>query len=746
MDIQTLLDGLREEITCSVCKSIFIVPKQLPCLHSFCLHCLNEILRTNERKDHILCPACRREVKVPRSRNFNELPTNFCINNLLDVLVVKDCSAIGVRCGNCDKRSPQSSYCFQCCSFWCEDCVSRHNSLRINKEHRVLAITDFQDEDLEAVLKRPAYCQLEHHGREELKYFCESCKVAICNVCVVTEHSEGHVKVILDEAANERKEHVKSVIECQRQEVLRNIKKIEKIGENRVKIQEQVLTVKQNVEGFVDRVMAALEKKKKEVLSNLEKQQEESFKRLQNQQRTLEHHVQSIETKIQRAESLINRSTDAEIVLIDAVFQEEISDEQEQLDCDLERFRYFVFKENETLLQKVFEGIGSVGIFPSKTEARQSTAWGKGTSEATVGLEAEVFVSTRNSKEQVGHAEFDLITVEIRNKQGQTCTTEPQVQYNGEGTYKISYFAKETGICQASVKVNGEHVLGSPFSVQFKPRQYKPMLSFGQYGSSTGKLNCPWGLAVNGRDEILVTETRNNRVQVFRSDGTYLTTFSRKGSRKGELNFPTEITCDVNENIFVVDCNNHRINKFDHKGKFLCQIGSKGMLDLQFKHPRGISVDSNGNAIVSDTGNRQIKIFSPTGEILRKIDGEGALVNPYGVVERNGKVLVSDTGDHSIKVFDVGGKFLYKFGGEGQRDGEFNQPRGLSFDKTGHLMVCDSENNRVQLFKLSGEFVAKFGTQGSGNGGFNKPVNTAVLSDGRIVVSDFYNHAIHVFE
>lgn len=730
-----------------MCKSIFTVPKQLSCLHSFCLHCLNQVLRTNERKDHILCPECRREVKVPRSRNFNELPTNFYINSLLDVLAVKECSAIGVRCGNCDKKSPQSFYCFQCCSFWCEDCLSRHNSLRINEEHRVLAITDFQDEDMEAMLKRPAYCQLEHHEKEELKYFCESCQVGICCVCAVTEHSDGHVKVILEEAANERKKHVKSVIECQRQGVDRNREKINKIGENCVQIQEQVLSMKRKVEGFVDRVVEALEEKKKEVFSNLEKQQEESLKRLQNQQRTLEHHVRFIETKIQRAETLINRSTDAEIVLIDADFQEEISDEQEQLVCDLESFRHFVFKENETLLQIVtVEGIGSIGTFPSKTEVRQSTAWGKGTSEATVALEAELFVSARNSKGQVGDVEFDPIEVEIRNNQGQACTTEPQIQYNGEGTYKISYFAKETGICQASVKINREHVLGSPFSVQFKPRQYKPMFSFGEYGSSTGRFNSPWGLAVNGRDEILVTETRNNRVQVFRSDGAYLTAFSRNGSRKGELNFPTEIACDANENIFVVDCNNHRINKFDNQGKFLCQIGSKGMPDVQLKHPRGISVDSNGNIIVTDTGNRQIKLFSPSGELLRKIDGEGALVKPYGVVERNGKVLVSDTEDHFVKVFDVAGKFLYKFGGEGQRDGEFNQPRGLSFDKTGHLMVCDSENNRVQLFKLNGEFVGKFGTQGSGNGGFNKPVNTAVLSDGRIVVSDFYNHAIHVFE
>ena len=83
----------------------------------------------------------------------------------------------------------------------------------------------------------------------------------------------------------------------------------------------------------------------------------------------------------------------------------------------------------------------------------------------------------------------DCVNVEIRNRQGHDCATKAQVQDNKDGTYKISYFAKETGTCQASVKVNGEHVRGSPFEVQVKPRQFRPVLSFGQQGSSAGMFN-----------------------------------------------------------------------------------------------------------------------------------------------------------------------------------------------------------------------------------------------------------------
>ena len=86
-----------------------------------------------------------------------------------------------------------------------------HNIIRANKEHRVLALKDFQHQDIEDVMKRPAFCPKKHHENEELKFFCKDCKVPICNTCVVTLH-EGHAKAPLAEAANQRKLRVKSVL------------------------------------------------------------------------------------------------------------------------------------------------------------------------------------------------------------------------------------------------------------------------------------------------------------------------------------------------------------------------------------------------------------------------------------------------------------------------------------------------------------------------------------------------------
>ena len=312
MDIKTLLNNLHEEVSCSVCLTTFTDPKQLPCLHSFCLHCLNGILRTS-RHDVITCPECRRESRVPSSGDLMDLPTNFRINSLLDVLAIKECNTTAVKCGNCDKKSSHSLYCFQCCAFWCDDCITAHNIIRANKEHRVLAIKDFQDQDIEEVLKRPAFCRKPGHKKKELEVFCKICEVAICTVCALTDH-EGHVKVLLEEAANERKLQVKSAIESRKGKLQMKKNEITKLVENCVKVQEHAASVKRRVEQFVEKIFQVIDAKKHEIINEVENQANESLLRLETRASEIEDEVKMSEATLDKAETLLKRSASAEIM------------------------------------------------------------------------------------------------------------------------------------------------------------------------------------------------------------------------------------------------------------------------------------------------------------------------------------------------------------------------------------------------------------------------------------------------
>ena len=715
-----------------MCK--YTDPKQLPCLHSFCLHCLNGIQRTSGRRDKIACPECRQEFNVPDNGNLNALPTNFRINSLLDVLAIKECSTTGVKCGNCDERTKQSHYCFQCYAFWCEECIGLHNRMKANKDHYALALEDFRDQDFENILKRPEFCAMPGHEKKEIEFFCKICEVAICNACALTDH-DGHGKILLEQAANERKLRVKSAIESRRKRAQTKRSKITKLDESLSEVQEQAARVKTNVKKYTDSIIATIEAKKQEIFDDVERRTKASLQKIEKRKEEIEEQAKRHESEIIDTETLLKRSTSAQLMQpneqMDKILKEEKNQEDRSYRDDC-LFQKFDFVENH----KLFDLVSAEQIGSLETGEQQSSADGKGISEAVVGLEAQLVVTTRNKKCQQCYDNNDCVTLEISNRQGDNCAAEVQVQDNKDGTYRIKYFAKETGTCSASVKVNGEHIRGSPFEVQVKPRQFRPVLSFGEQ-----ILKDPWGVAVNEHDEIAVSDVGNHKIHLFKSFGTHIKSF---GAQHAELDWPSG-TAYIGDNIIVAEQSKHRVQVLSRQGEYLRHFGGEGSLDHQLSHPTGLSINSDGNIIVADKGNKLIKIFSADGKFLHKLGTERSFTEPFHCIQHDNFLIVLDSGDHSVQFFDRKGNFLYKFGKKGNADGEFNSPHCLSMDKAGHLLVCDSANHRIQVFDLSGKFVAKFGTKGSGEGEFDGPVSAAVLSDGKIVVSDFRNSRIQIF-
>ena len=743
MDMKTFLDNIYEHVCCPVCYNRFTNPKQLPCLHSFCLHCLQRIQATSGIRDSILCPECRRNFTIHGNGDLNTLPTNFRLNSLLDALPVTECKRSGVKCGNCDKRRQESAYCFNCCSFWCEDCLPLHNRIKTFREHHALALKDFGDEDFENIFKQPTFCA--KHEKKELELFCRVCKIAICNSCALIDH-EGHAKIALDDAAKEQRLRINSAIESKKRKFQKKVTRIVKLGENFTQVQEDAAKVKGNIEQFTDKLMAAIEAKKNKILDETEKKVKQRLKRLADKSQEIEEEMKRDKTAIEKCDKILKRSTNAQIMqlneFLEQLFREE-SEQEDTVDLNGESVIDFDFEKNEELFNYVHAE--QLGFWKRKPKPNKSTVEVKGISEGTVGLLAEIVVITRNIMGEQVYDRNNRVTMEIRNHEGHDCSTKPQIHDNKDGSYRISYFAKETGTCQASVKVDGQHVRGSPFKTEFKPRLFIPVLYFGKEGSVPGMFDLPWGIAVNDKDEIAVTDNLNHRIQIFLADGTHLRSFGRGGNQQGQFDWPTGITF-YNNNIMVSDTYNNRIQIFDDQGHYLDQFGEKGKLNHQLDSPYGLSIDSDGNIIVADSNNKSIKIFTLDGQFLRRIGEKDSFINPVHCIQHDNYFIVSDNGDHCIKVFDKQGKFLYNFGMKGAGDGEFKSPYCLSVDKAGQLLVCDSWNYRVQVFKLNGEFVTKFGASGTEKGKLNRPISTAVLSDSRVIVTEFENYRVQVFE
>ena len=748
MDLTTLFHNLREEVSCSVCSDLFTDPKHLSCLHSFCLKCLNRWYETCGGGQAIKCPKCQTLSRIPASGDLKDLPTSFYLNGLIDVLAIKECKKTQVTCGNCDKKCSEASYCFQCCIFYCEHCLICHNTMRDKKEHRVLALKEFQDKDYEDVLKRPVFCSKERHQKEELKYYCKECETALCQTCVTLNHGGHDLRLIEEEAENKTLE-IKSILQSQREGLDAKLNVIVQLDEDCAKVIQQSEIARRDVQRFADGLIKTIQAKMQNIITAVENQTKKLLESLKVKRSAIQQQINAAESSLKEADKLLKRSTTTEVFHLKKSLQTIFHgfNETEPIVHDPSSLKTFGFVKNQKMLDVVNgEELGFLEE-GNRTKPSESLAEGEGLKEGTVARKAQFNLTTRNEERKQAYDERDRVTVEIKDDQGQECVTEVRIDDNKDGTYKITYYPRVQGTFKLLVKVNGEHISCSPFTVILKSFQVKPVLSFGKEGSGDGMFKYPMGMAVNDRDEIVVAVDNNNhRVQMFDRNYKFLKSFGHKGENPGEFKHPTGIAVDKDRNIFISEYINHRVQIFSWEGRHLGSFGGKGSLDSQLLYPWGLSLASNGNVIVADTGNKLIKIFTPDGRFVMKIGGQDSFSFPLHCVQYGEYFMVSDSNKHCVKVFNREGHFQYKFGKQGDDDGEFNCPRFLSVTQSKHLLVCDMNNHRIQVFEPDGKFVGKFGTNGSKLGEFNQPFSAAVRSNDQIVVCDNSNHRIQIFQ
>ena len=741
MDVPTLMYNLREEVTCSVCMQLYTNPKQLPCLHVFCLQCLNNLARTSARYGKIKCPLCQREVAVPESGTLETLPNCFHMKNLLDILAIKECNNAKVTCENCERKSEEASYCFHCGKFWCNECMNAHNVFRENRDHRVLALKDFEDKDFEDVLKRPVFCQKELHDREVLKFYCKECDIPVCQTCVIVDHSKHDVEH-LELTAREVKKSIISKLAAAR-ETSEEISYNYNTGEDKKSRQIDDCTDnnKERIRQTVKSLVSILHQKEKELIAEVENERTIAREELRKSADAFQDFFRKREESISNIEALVERSTGADLVrtstkaAINELFQG-LQEEQDMPSTTERKVYSKVFAKNEAVSTVLEESV--IGrLEQSATEAKQCFV--EDFRSATAGLAKEIEVITRNSEGEQYYCAGDYITVQlisVNEDLNINCIAEEAKIVDWQnGRYTVSFIPSESGQHLLTVQVNGEYITKFP-PVEIKERCFKSLRFFGERAIEDRKLRKPWGITANDSNEIFVSDMNNNRIVVFNENGEFIRSFGQN-----TLKCPNGVVFDNTGRIFVGNRRDNKILVFGQNGEYISTFHNASSLS----EPRGISFDADGNLIVCDAGNKCVRFFSPDGSIFKTI-GSGRLRMPLDCVCHNSKVFVSDREAHLIKVYNNNGGFLYEFGTYGTGDGELNHPTGLAVDKMGHLLVCSLDNHRVQIFTLDGKFVAKFGEYGQELGQMFSPSSVSVLKSGRIVVCEFQNNRLQIFE
>ena len=694
---------LEDQLNCSVCLDTYTDPKLLQCFHVYCQQCLVPLVdRDQQGQLGITCPKCRQVTPV-LERGVAGLQPAFHINHLIEIQKTLEENPSATLDGE-DAGSVTARTCTA------------------------------------PTRDAPRHCF--EHAEEELKLYCETCGSLICLKCAIRSGKHhNHDYVEIPEAFEKYTVEITESLGPMEEQVTVIKRTLAMLDTSRQHISNQQVDIKGNIHGTFRLLQEVLSARETELINQLDQTTQRQLKSISAQKDQLEttlaqlysclHFTRESLRSCNREDVLMMKTnTVCQVKELTTPFQEDL------LKPVAEANLAFVASTD------MITSCQNYGTVLSKHTADPSKCLvlGMATEEAAVGETSTVFLQAINywgepCKEPIKYLKCKPSSAITGTRA--SCSVERR----GQSQYKISFQPAIKGKHQLQVKVDGEHIRGSPFGMAVKSpdKLNAPILTI-------HRVKKPWGVALNQKGEAVVTA---DCVCTFSPSGEKICSFGMRGSGQGQFNHLHGIALDFEGNILVADCWNHRIQKFTEEGKFLAAVGTKGSEPLQFSYPTDIAVYGH-NIYIVDHDNHRIQVLNPdltiSASFGKKGSSKGEFSSPYGIAcDSKGKVYVTDSDNHRIQVFTAEGEFLSMFGRRGRGEGGLTCPVGIAIDSGHRVYICEGGNHRVSIFTSEGQFVTSFGSRGDRPKQFNFPRGLAVDTSGVVYVCDQLNNRVQMF-
>ena len=386
-------------------------------------------------------------------------------------------------------------------------------------------------------------------------------------------------------------------------------------------------------------------------------------------------------------------------------------------------------------------------VYVQKMTPEKCYAIGKGLEVAEPGERTTAVLHVVDNKEKACTTPVETLTCELVSEMTGEKIDCSVKQKTEASQYEICYQPTSRGRHQLHIKVEGEHIKGSPFTVTVK----LPVQKLGTPIKTITEVMAPLGVAVNQRGDVIVAEGSGCCISIFLPTGEKLQSIGSQGSGHRHFSCAWGVAVDGSGKTLVVDTHNDTIQKFTPDGKSITIVGKSGSQFLEFNYARGIAIHPyNKKIYIADSRNHRIQILNPNLTFSSTFGSHGSnngqFYYTYDVAfDSTGNVYVADFNNHCIQVFTAEGEFLRKFGKYGKDNGKLNKPSSISINSDNVVYVTEEGNHRVSVFTSEGKFLTSFGTKGSGPGQFNEPQGIAVDKNGVIYVSDTDNNRLQLF-
>ncbi len=218
--------------------------------------------------------------------------------------------------------------------------------------------------------------------------------------------------------------------------------------------------------------------------------------------------------------------------------------------------------------------------------------------------------------------------------------------------------------------------------------------SFRIAGGPGLRLQRPNGVAVDGDDNLYISDGGHGVVLVYDSMGRYLRELGRYGGENMFHN-PTAIAIERKAGrLYVLDSPANELIVLDLHGTLVGRFGGRRARNVSFIYPTEVAVGGDTIAVLDDAGTR-IQILDSNCRLVRtlrigEVTGPPTVAAMGFALDEDGNVYVSREGTSTVQIFDRTGQLLGSFI-DLHATGLWVAPHGI--------YLADARNSRILRFE-----------------------------------------------
>ena len=219
----------------------------------------------------------------------------------------------------------------------------------------------------------------------------------------------------------------------------------------------------------------------------------------------------------------------------------------------------------------------------------------------------------------------------------------------------------------------------------------KPVGSFGK-----DELSYPHDAEFDKSGRLLVADTGNDRVAIYEVKGAQA---RLTGELKG-LSGPEGVAITPDGRVLVTNTRNATLSVF-RDGKLEGTIGGPGTKDGELRNPHDVEAASDGSVYVVDSANNRVQVFDAALKHRVSFGAALGLNAPKYLAIDGDRIWLADEYNHRILLLDRSHQLLGVLGSgkRGRAADAFHKPEAV-LARAPHVWVIDTYNDRIVLLRI----------------------------------------------